>query len=246
MAVESRIPLLSAAQLQELKKFDTPTVSNAVELLGPWARPPGIMGPHIRPQIPNAERLVGYACTLLYSTRHPAEGKLCAEWPDYWRDILASPGPRVSVGQDIDPVPSAGALWGEVQANIHIALGCVGAVMEGAIRDLDGMESLGYSCFAREVVVGHAYAHLIDFGHPVEVGGVVVHPGDLIHADRHGVIVIPPEVGPGLAATCRKILESEKPLIAFCQDRENFSVDGLIEAYEQFSREYPVDGLQVA
>lgn len=238
-------PSLSAAQIQELKEFDTPTVSNAVELLGPWEHPPGVMGPHIRQQICGSERLVGYACTLRYATRHPAEGKPIADWPDYWRDILTVPGPRVSVGQDVDPAPAAGALWGEVQANIHVALGCVGAVIEGAIRDLDGMELLGYPCFAREVVVGHAYAHLIDFGHPVEVGGVTVRPGDLIHADRHGVMVIPTEVAPSLAGVCRKILESEKPLIAFCQDPVDFSVEGLIEAYDRFSDEYPVEGLQV-
>ena len=235
-------PPLSKAQIEELKQFDTPTVANALELLGPWDRVSRIMSPRIRALFPEMKPLVGYAGTFLFSTRHPAQGKLYADWSDYWHYVLTLPEPRVSVGQDIDPQPSAGSLWGEVQANIHLALGCVGVVLEGAVRDLDPMRALGYPCFAREVVVGHAYAHLIDFGHAVEVGDVVVHPGDLIYADQHGVMIVPYEAAPRLAETCRRILNSEKRLIAVCKDRENFSVERLTKAFEQFAQEYPVEG----
>ena len=241
MTKNSQIVPLSRAQIEELREFDTPTIVNALELLG-WDHMSGIMAPRIRALFPEKKPLVGYASTFLFSTRRPSQGKLYADWPDYWRYVITVPATRVSVGQDIDPEPAAGALWGEVQANIHLALGCVGAVIEGAMRDLDAMRALDYPCFAREVVVGHAYAHLIDFGHPVEVGGVVVHPGDLIHADRHGVMVVPHEAAPRLAEACRKVFDSERRLIATCQDRENFSVERLIKAFEQFAQEYPVEG----
>ncbi len=243
MMMELEPPLLSKAQIEALRKFDTPTVANALELLDPSRDPrSGIMASHIRAIFPEMRLLVGYATTFLFSTRYPARGKLYADWPDYWRYVLTAAEPRVSVGQDIDPAPASGALWGEVQANIHLALGCVGVVLEGAVRDLSPMRALDYPCFAREVVVGHGYGHLIDFGHPVEVGGVVVQPGDLILADLHGVIVVPPEPIARLAQACQRIFESERRLIRVCQDRSNFSLERLIQAFEQFAGEYPVEG----
>ena len=241
METNSQIDPLSSSQIEELRKFDTPTVANALELIDPsWDRVSGIMAPRIQSLFPEKDPLVGYASTLLFSTRHPAPTKrLHANWPDYWRYILTVPGPRVSVGQDTDAAPARGSLWGEIQASIHTALGCVGAVLEGAMRDLDPMRVLDYPCFAREVVVGHAHAHIVDFGHAVEVGGVVVHSGDLIHADLHGVLVIPHAAASRLAATCRKIYDMERPLIAVCRDHANFTVERLIHAYEEFAQEYP-------
>src|SRR5439155_19731486 len=141
------------------------------------------MAPRIHAMFPQLPPLVGYACTFLFSTRHPPQGKLYADREDYWRYILTMPEPRLAIGQDIDPSPAAGAIWGEVQTSIHLALGCQGVILEGAIRDLEPLEALRYPSFAREVVVGHAYSHLVDFGHPIEVGEVLVQPGDLIHAD---------------------------------------------------------------
>src|SRR5260221_2584697 len=232
---------LTPAQIEELRGFDSPTVANALELLTDLDRDrrTGIMAPRIKALFPKMKPLVGYASTLLFSARHPPQGKLYADREDYWRYILTVPEPRVSVGQDIDPPPAAGAIWGEVQTNVHLALGCQGVIWEGAVRDLDPLEALGYPCFAREVVVGHAYAHLVDFGVPVEVGDVLVQPGDLIHADLHGVIVIPHEAAARVADMCRQIIGAEQPLIAYCKDRKNFSLDGLVAAYEQFKKAYP-------
>jgi 4-hydroxy-4-methyl-2-oxoglutarate aldolase len=234
------MPLLPA-QIEELRAYDTPTVANALELLiGPERdRRSGIMAPRIHAMFPQLPPLVGYACTFLFSTRYPPQGKLYADREDYWRYILTMPEPRLAIGQDIDPSPAAGAIWGEVQTSIHLALGCQGVILEGAVRDLEPLEALGFPCFAREVVVGHAYSHLVDFGNPVEVGEVLVQPGDMIHEDRHGVIVIPDYAAPRVAEMCRRIVEAERPLITVCKDRENFTLDRLIEAYGRFKREYP-------
>jgi 4-hydroxy-4-methyl-2-oxoglutarate aldolase len=233
---------LSPAQIEELTEFDTPTMANALELIRPWDRRSGIMSPRIRAMFPEMKTLVGYASTFLFTTRSLAHGKLYADWQDYWRYVVTVPEPRVSVGQDIDPAPAGGSLWGEVQANIHMALGCKGVILEGAVRDLAPVRALGYPVFAREVAVGHCHAHFIDFGHPVEVGDVVVNPGDLVCADGHGVIIIPYDAAPRLAEMCRKIIDVEKPLIAVCKDRRNFSIERLVEAYDQFMKEYPVEG----
>jgi regulator of RNase E activity RraA len=239
--VTAQPAILAPDQLEALRRFDTPTVANALELLiGPERdRKAGIMASRIHPVFSLQSPLVGYAATFLFTTRHPPQGKLYADREAYWRYILTVPEPRVAIGQDMDPAPAAGAIWGEVQANIHLALGCNGVIVEGAIRDLDPLEVLNFPCFAREVVVGHAYAHLVDFGHPVEVGDVLVQPGDLIHADQHGVLVVPHHAAPELAATCRRIIEAERPLIALCKDRENFTLERLIEGYRKFSQEYP-------
>lgn len=234
-------PPLTAAQIEELRRFDAPTVSNALEILGfrNQDRNAGIMAPRIRAMFPHLPPLVGYAATLVFETRQPARGRLHIAREDYWRYLLTVPGPRVTVGQDIDPMPSAGSLWGEVQGNIHRALGCAGVVLEGAVRDLPPLEALKYPVFAREVVVGHSWAHIIDFGLPVEVGGVTVRSGDLVFGDQHGVLVIPHEAAPLLAEACQRIVDLERPLLAVCQDQENFTLERLIEAYKVFSKDYP-------
>jgi 4-hydroxy-4-methyl-2-oxoglutarate aldolase len=233
---------LSAEQVERLTQFDCPTIANALELLDPgWDRVSGIMAPRIRAVFPEMTTVVGYACTVLYETRFPAREPWYADWPGYWSYVQGVPGPRIAVCQNTSARPGEGSLWGEVQANIHRALGCVGAVVEGSVRDLDGMRGVGFPCFAREVVIGHGFAHLVEFGHPVEAGDVLVKSGDLVCADKHGVIVVPAEHAPRLAETCVKIVEAEKPLIAVCRDRAGFSVQKLAAAFDRFSREYPVD-----
>jgi len=235
------VPVLTPSEIEELKQFTTPTIANALELFGSWDRCSGIMAVRIKPLFPNMKPIVGYACTSLLAARQRAQGKLYADWPDYWRYVLTIPEPRISVGQDIDPAPSVGSIWGEVQANIHLALGCVGAVVEGAMRDLDEMQALGFPCFARDVTISHGFAHFVDFGNPVDVGGVIVQSGDLIHADRHGVMVIPREAAPHLSKLCHKIVQAESRLLAVVKDRQNFSVEVLTRAFAQFMEEYPVE-----
>lgn len=233
--------ILTEAQLEALKKYDAPTISNALELLGfrEQDRNAGIMASRIRPIFPHLPPMVGYAATFLCETSQPPRGKLQVSREEYWRYVLSVPEPRVSVGQDIGPTPAAGSVWGEIQANIHVALGCQGLVIEGAVRDLTPLEALAYPCFAREVTVGHSYAHFVDFGQTVRVGDVLVHSGDLIFADLHGVLVIPHEAAPLIEAACRRIVDIERPLLAVCKDRANFSLERLIAAYNTFKQEYP-------
>ena len=241
MSADLPVPLLSASQIKELGKFTTPTIANALELCGSWDRISGIMSPRIGALFPDLKPIVGYAVPALIATRQSAHRKLYADWKDYWKYITSIPGPRIAVGRDIDPEPARGSVWGDVQATIHVALGCVGAVVEGAMRDLDEMRALGFSCFAREVAISHGYAHFVDFGCPVQVGGVIVHPGDLIHADQHGVMVIPREAAPRLPELCRGVVEAEKRLLAVCKQRETFTFERLVKAYDAFMDEYPVE-----
>src|SRR5215210_5324916 len=145
----------------------------------------------IFPQMPPA---VGYAVTATIRAAQPPGPNVRVSVKDLYDHILSVPAPRIVVVQDLDEPPCVGSLWGEVNGNIHRALGCVAVVTDGGVRDLDEVEALGLPLFAREVIVSHAYVHLVEVGTPVMVGGLEVRPGDLLHADKHGVINIPHDV----------------------------------------------------
>jgi regulator of RNase E activity RraA len=118
---------------------------------------------------------------------------------------------------DIDEPRGQGAYWGEVQANIHRALGCLGVVTDGTVRDLPEAEAVGFHFFSAHVSVSHAYVHMVDFGAPVKVGGLWIRPGDLLHGDQHGVVVVPPEIAPRIPEAAAKIEARERKMIAVCQ-----------------------------
>jgi len=139
---------------------------------------------------------------------------------------LEIPEPRVLVLQDMDHPPGAGAFFGEVMANIHKRLGCAGVVTNGHVRDLDEVLPLGFHFFAGGVCVSHAYVHLIDFGGPVKVGGLVLHSGDIIHGDKHGVQTVPKEILNDLPKAAAQIAEREQRIIAHCQAAD-FSLEKL-------------------
>src|SRR2546425_937129 len=151
------------------------------------------------------------------------------EWWDYVQTI---PAPRVIVVHDIDEPRGQGAQWGEVQANIHKALGCVGAVTDGSVRDLDEVRALGFQFAAAHVSVSHAYVHMVDFGLPVKLGGLWVKPGDLIHADQHGVVTIPKDIADRIPEAVAKIEADERTIISLCQSAD-FSADKLKALYQK-------------
>jgi regulator of RNase E activity RraA len=135
---------------------------------------------------------------------------------DFWRYLVTVPEPCVMVLQDADPLSGFGAFIGEIHAQIALALHCVGCVTSGAVRDLPTVEAPGFHLFSRSVSVSHAYAHIVDFGEPVEIGGLKIHPGELIHADCHGVHTIPHSIAaeiPELAVACEA---EERALIELC------------------------------
>ena len=184
------------------------------------------MSAEVRCLFPDLGVMVGYAVTARIMAEQPAaEGQQASRF-DYWDYILTSPAPRIAVIQDLDQPPAIGSFWGEVNGNIHRALGCVGTITNGGVRDLDEVHALGFHFFAAAAIVSHAYVHLVDFGGPVKVGGLVVNPGDLIHADKHGAIIIPHEIAREVAAAAAMVDASERQVIDYCKSPE-FSVDRL-------------------
>jgi 4-hydroxy-4-methyl-2-oxoglutarate aldolase len=221
---------------QKLKALDTCTASNAIERLNVRLRNEGFVAGGLRCRFQNFEPMLGYAVTgRIRSANAPMSGRYYYRM-DFWRYLATLPGPRVMVLEDIDGQPGLGAFVGEMHAVIGLALNCIGYVTNGAVRDLPAVKELGFHLFSGSVSVSHAYAHLVDFGDPVTIGGLKVSPGDLIHGDRHGVQTIPFEHAERIPEEAEKVKCIENQLKQFCQSPE-FSLDGLAEKLKQVAQD---------
>ncbi|MGH2374790.1 MAG: RraA family protein [bacterium] len=223
---------LEPAQIAALKRLSSPTVANAIETFKIRPREAGNVSSEVRGLFPELSPIVGYAVTaLIRAERGPVEGHRASTFA-YWDHVLSIPAPRVIVVHDLDDPRGQGAQWGEVQANIHKALGCVGVVTDGSVRDLDEVRALRFQFSAAHVSVSHANVHLVGFGIPVKVGGVWIQPGDLIHADQHGAVTIPLEIADRIPEAAARIEAEERRIIELCKSPE-FSVDRLKAVYKE-------------
>jgi len=223
---------LTTEQIEALKKITSPSVANAIEVFKVRQRQEGNISSEIRALFPELGPLVGYAATcVIRAEQGPIDGHRASTY-GWWDYVMSIPAPRVIVVHDIDEPRGQGAQWGEVQANIHRALGCVGVVTDGSVRDLDEVRALKFQFAAAHVSVSHANVHMVDFGIPVKVGGVWIKPGDLVHFDQHGVVTIPPEIAPEIPAAIAKVEADEKKIISVCQ-APGFAPDKLKELYKQ-------------
>jgi regulator of RNase E activity RraA len=161
-------------------------------------------------------------------------GRRFRDRTDWWNSILEIPAPRIVVLEDMDKPAGVGALVGDGHAAILMALGCIGYVTNGAVRELPGIRKLGLHLFAGNVAVSHAYAHLFEFGCTVKVGGLEVRPGDLLHGNRHGLLNVPKEIASEIAAVAAKLEQTEQKLIDFCR-ASDFSVDKLRQVIGELS-----------
>jgi len=211
---------LSKAQLEELRQFDTPTVCNAIEKFNLRKKTDGFTSPLIKAMYHDRKPIVGYACTAKISARYPGTKMNEEILYTYYQSLLDCPSTPISIIQDIDEEP-VGSFWGEVQTTVHKALGCTGVVTNGGVRDLDEAYGLGFTYLASCTLVSHAYIHMESTGTPVEIGGLIVHPGDLIHADKHGAVLIPNEIAAQVADACRQMQEAELPVLHGCRAVED-------------------------
>jgi 4-hydroxy-4-methyl-2-oxoglutarate aldolase len=230
---------IRSLDLDKIRSMDTCTVSNSIEKLNVRLRNEGFISGGIRCRFPNFEAMLGYAITgRIRSSSPPMSARCYYDRMDFWSYVATIPEPRVIVVQDVDPMPGVGAFVGEIHANIAQALNCVGYITNGAVRDLPAVKALGFHLFSGSVAVSHAYAHLIEFGEPVEIGGLKIVPGDLLHGDRHGVQTIPLEIASEIPQVAERILRSESELIQFCKSPQ-FSLNGLSDRLKQVSKDDP-------
>ena len=222
-------PALNAERLNALRQIDSCTAANAVETFNLRLRNTGFTNGSIRCMFPDAPPMVGYAATArLRSGEPPIKGGTFHERSDLWNSILSIPSPRVLVLQDMDDPPGRGAFMGDVHAAILKALGCVGCVTNGAVRDLPSVSTTGVQLFGGSVVVSHAYAHIFDLNAPISVGGMDVRPGELLHGDRHGVLTVPAQIAAEVPDVAARLRREERKVIEFCQS-SSFSVTKLSE-----------------
>jgi regulator of RNase E activity RraA len=189
----SASPIPHAALLQ-LKRWNTPTIYNGWEQITHRnIAAEGFNPEETRDFMPQMGPMVGRAVTVVIEPSKKEHTKRPGAWSDYRRYVAGVPGPKIVVVQDLDKPNVIGAFWGEVNSNIHRALGCVGTICDGAIRDLDEMNNAGFKALARRLCVGHAFSTPVHWDCEVEVFGRIIQPGQLIHADKHGFLAIPAE-----------------------------------------------------
>lgn len=223
---------LTQKQIDALRTITSPSVANAIETFNVRPREEGNLSSDIRALFPALGPMVGYAATaVIRAERGPVEGHRASLFA-WWDFVQSIPAPRVIVVHDLDDPRGQGAQWGEVQANIHRALGCVGVVTDGSVRDLDEVRALGFQFCAAHVSVSHANVHMVDFGIPVKVGGVWVKPGDLIHGDQHGVVTIPHDIAAGIPEAIARVEAMEKRIIGVCQ-APGFTAEKLRAVYQE-------------
>ena len=234
---------LSFADLLELKRWNTPTIYNGWEQI--TTHDSGREGFNLEPCpdfMPEMGPMVGYAVTVVIEPGNPEHPRQNPNaWSEYRRYVGTVPGPKIVVVQDLDKPDVIGAFWGEVNSSMHKALGCVGTITDGGIRDLDEMRGVGFKALARRLCVGHAYSHPIKWNCEVEVFGRRVRPGQLIHADQHGFLVIPAEDQERLLEATRFMDSNEcKTMIAAARHHSGMSTEQMLDLFDascqQFSR----------
>ncbi len=186
--------MLKHEDLLMLKRWNTPTIYNGWEQITRHnAAKEGINPEETCDFMPQMGPMVGYAVTVVIEPGNPEHAKRPNVWNEYREYIASVPGPKIVVVQDLDKPNTYGAFWGEVNSNIHRALGCVGTITDGSVRDVDEMCNAGFKALARRLSVGHAFSTPVRWNCEVEVFGRKIQPGQLIHADKHGFLVIPDE-----------------------------------------------------
>ncbi len=197
--------MLPHSELLQLKRWNTPTIYNGWEQI--TKRDPAADAFNLeetRDFMPQMGPMVGYAVTVVIEPSNKAHREVNPNaWDEYRRYIAGIPGPKIVCIQDLDKPRTIGSFWGEVSSNMHRALGCVGTIVDGAIRDVDEMTNAGFKALAKRLCVGHAHVHPVRWNCEVEVFGRRVSPGDLIHADKHGFIVLSPEEEPMILEAAR-------------------------------------------
>jgi regulator of RNase E activity RraA len=222
---------ITADQIAMLQGFDTPTICNALELIMPERRAKGFTTEHLHCADPSLPSFVGFARTSTIRAIEPSSlpaDELAAKRAAYYQYVAAGDGPRTVVIQDLDPTPGIGAFWGEVNSAIHKGLGCGGVITNGSVRDLDE-RAPGFQMLAGKFGPSHAHVHTVEFGCDVNVFGMKVSDGDLIHADKHGAVVVPVEAIAKMAETVDLLVRREA-VILDCARSADFNIDKLLAA----------------
>ena len=214
----------------ELQKFDTPTIANALEIARGSRSITGFTRQTYLTAFPKLPAIIGYAKTVTIRSSTPFDPATRRKNQVAYYDYLDQGAkPTIAIVQDVDSQPGLGAFWGEVNTTVHWGLGCVGAVTDGSMRDLDAMHPK-FQCMAATLSPSHAWVQVVDIGKQVDVFGMVVSDGDIVHADRHGAIVIPSDLLDKMPAAIDLMTRKEKVILDAAR-MPGFSAAALREAF---------------
>ena len=202
---------IAAATLSALREFDTPTICNVIELFQVRPNHTGFMNARIRANFPEMPAIVGFAATVTCrcSSPPPASAAGYASLDEQVARFSELSGPPIIVMQDLDQ-PQTSATFGEVMCTSYQRFGAVGLISSGAGRDLEQVRALGFPVWTDGTIASHGYFHLLRAHVTVQVGGCVVAPDDLLHADENGVALIPREIASEVAAVAPEYLSAEQ------------------------------------
>jgi 4-hydroxy-4-methyl-2-oxoglutarate aldolase len=209
-----------------LRQLRSPIVYDAVERFGLRPRQEGYTDGSVKCILPSLRAFVGYAVTGRIMAEQPHEsGNPRVAWEDVWTYVDRQPKPSIMVCQDLDQPPGRGCAWGDVSASIFRRLGCNAVITNGSVRDIRQVEEIGFGLFAGGPIIGHANVRFAEVGAPVKVGGLAVRPGDLLHADEHGAVVIPAEIDLAeLVRVAGQFMDSEGSVIEYARSSATFSI----------------------
>ena len=220
----------NTALFEQLRRFDTPTIVNALEIAGGGRAITGFTRKTLVAAFPAMPAIVGYARTVSIRCSTPFDPAARRQMQLGYYEYLGQPNqPSIAVVQDVDSLPGVGAFWGEVNTHVHWGLGCVGAVTNGSMRDLDAMDTR-FQCLAASLCPSHAWVQVVDFGKPVDVLGMNVKDGKVVHADKHGAVVIPANLLHKLPAAIDLMARREKVILDAAK-KPGFNFSLLREAF---------------
>ena len=219
---------ITADDLAVLTQWDTPTICNALEEIMPERRGYGFTTTHLFSLDPSLPPICGFARTATIRAAQPSDesaAEMAAKRAAYYEYVAAAPTPTIVIIEDIDPQPGVGAFWGEVQTNIHKGLGVRGAVTNGSFRDVPD-SARGFNLIGGKVGPSHAFVHLVDIDCQVTVHGLTAKTNDIIHADQHGAVFIPPSAVTQIPAAVDLISRREAVILETAKSPD-FTVEKL-------------------
>ncbi len=228
---------ISGDLLETMRHCDTPTICNAIEVAQGERGFEDYTKATMLCSAPDDGPVVGFARTARIAGRNPPNEppeEIRARRMAYFRSMATGPRPAIAVVEDLDHPDCIAAWWGEVHAAVHKGLGMAGALTNGVMRDLGDLEP-GFPIIAGSIGPSHGFVNVREFGTRVEIFGLSVEEGDLVHADRHGALVVPPDVVPRLGAAIETLLSTEQIILG--PARENgFDIEKLETAWAAFEK----------
>ncbi len=219
---------LNEEEFRDLQELDSCSVANAIERFNLQLRNEGYTEGGLTCRFPEMASMLGYAYTLQVRSYAPPTKSRAYDLENtlWWDGLLALPQPRILVVQDMDRNPGMGALVGELHVEILRALGCIGVVTNGAVRDIDRVKAHRFHMFSNHLSVSHSYCHIVQNGVRIQIGGLEINSGDLIHGDQHGIIRVPKELASRIPKTAVALRQKEAEIVSFCRSQD-FSIEEL-------------------